>query len=72
MLPDPTSFLSRRLIFTDMQKLKADEQSIAQMKLAYEKQLQSERTLKTQVKYGKRRGSRHLHYHLNQLHRQIN
>lgn len=37
-----------------MQKLKDDEQSITQMKLAYEKQLQSERTLKTQVKYGKR------------------
>lgn len=28
------------------------------MKLAYEKQLQSERTLKTQVKYGERRGTR--------------
>lgn len=37
----------------DLQKLKDDEQSITQMKLAYEKQLQSERTLKTQVNYGK-------------------
>ncbi|XP_066534327.1 rho-associated protein kinase 2 isoform X1 [Hoplias malabaricus] len=33
----------------DMQKLKEDEQSITQLKLAYEKQLQSERTLKTQA-----------------------
>ncbi|XP_058239066.1 rho-associated protein kinase 2 isoform X2 [Hemibagrus wyckioides] len=33
----------------DLQKVKADEQSITQMKLAYEKQLQSERTLKTQA-----------------------
>uniref|UniRef100_A0A8B9JKT0 Rho-associated protein kinase 2 n=1 Tax=Astyanax mexicanus TaxID=7994 RepID=A0A8B9JKT0_ASTMX len=33
----------------DMQKLKDDEQYITQMKLAYEKQLQSERTLKTQA-----------------------
>ncbi|XP_037394555.1 rho-associated protein kinase 2 isoform X2 [Pygocentrus nattereri] len=33
----------------DLQKLKDDEQSITQMKLAYEKQLQSERTLKTQA-----------------------
>ncbi|XP_060727582.1 rho-associated protein kinase 2 isoform X4 [Tachysurus vachellii] len=33
----------------DRQKLKADEQLITQMKLAYEKQLQSERTLKTQA-----------------------
>ncbi|KAF7710791.1 rho-associated protein kinase 2 isoform X4 [Silurus meridionalis] len=33
----------------EMQNLKNDEQSITQMKLAYEKQLQSERTLKTQA-----------------------
>ncbi|GAA6072242.1 rho-associated protein kinase 2 isoform X1, partial [Tachysurus ichikawai] len=33
----------------DRQKLKADEQLITLMKLAYEKQLQSERTLKTQA-----------------------
>lgn len=39
--------------FSDMQQLRADEQFITQMKLAYEKQLQSERTLKTQVKHGK-------------------
>ncbi|XP_062851487.1 rho-associated protein kinase 2 [Trichomycterus rosablanca] len=33
----------------DFRKLKDEEQSISQMKLAYEKQLQSERTLKTQA-----------------------
>lgn len=38
--------------FSDMQKMKDNEQSITQMKLAYEKQLQSERTLKTLVNYG--------------------
>lgn len=39
------------IFFSDLQKLKDDEQSITQMKLAYEKQLQSERTLKTQVQH---------------------
>ncbi|XP_060781167.1 rho-associated protein kinase 2 isoform X3 [Neoarius graeffei] len=33
----------------DMQKLKNNEESIAQMKLTFERQLQSERTLKTQA-----------------------
>uniref|UniRef100_A0AAR2JW04 Rho-associated protein kinase 2 n=1 Tax=Pygocentrus nattereri TaxID=42514 RepID=A0AAR2JW04_PYGNA len=38
-----------RLYRAVVEKLKDDEQSITQMKLAYEKQLQSERTLKTQA-----------------------
>ncbi|KAM9476448.1 rho-associated protein kinase 2 isoform 3-T3 [Clarias gariepinus] len=36
-------------VLDDMLKLKDDEQSITHMKLAFEKQLQSERTLKTQA-----------------------